>query len=288
MSVKQHKACLGLNGFGWAHVVTGMPYDFNKLLQHAKDLGFDGVELFGMPTPFPESAQDREALRKTVEDHGLRIASIQSLPGGLGNGHPGSSYTMCRRDYVTYIRSVLDLAAALGSDSVGVWAGEIFGTGPNPVCLNYLVDTYRQCAQVAADAGIPLCLEAEPVQLVNSPEAWFAILEGANSPYLRAICDFGHLNILSKQQPMDLLKRLMPYVGHTHLCDNDGTQAATESRSSTHLALGDGSMDWRGLLAALLDSGYDEWLDVDVWEHPDPFRASVKSKQALDAFLQGR
>jgi len=38
----------------------------------------------------------------------------------------------------------------------------------------------------------------------------------------------------------------------------------------------------------LLDGGYAGWLDVDVWEHPVPFGASEKSKQALDAFMAER
>jgi len=285
MNRKHHKTCLGLNGFGWAHVIYGMPYNFTKILKHAKTLGFDGVELFGMPDPYPDTTRKQQALRKQVEDHGLRIASIQSLPGGLGNGHPGSSYSVCRNDYVDYIRRALDLAHVLGCDSLGVWGGELFGTGPNRKCVGYMVESYRRCAELAKTARMPLCLEAEPVQQVNSPKVWFAILKGVDSRYLRAICDFAHVNVMSNQQPMRLLKRLLPYVGHTHICDNDGKQTRHESRSSKHMALDEGTLDWRRLLTTLVDGGYNQWLDIDVWEHRDPFGASARSKEALDVFL---
>lgn len=283
-----HKTALGLNGFGWAHVVYGLPYNFGRILRHAKGLGFDAVELFGMPKPYPAKKRDQRALRKQVEDHGLRIASIQSLPGGLGNGHPGSAYSLCRNDYVEYIKQALELAVVLGCDNMGVWAGELFGDGPNKQTVRYMVETYGRCAELAEDAGIPLCLEAEPVQQVNTPEVWFRILRGVNSPYLRGICDFGHLNVMSGEQPLRLLRRLQPYIGHTHLCGNDGTCTRHESRSSRHLPLTEGSMDWRAVLGKLLDAGYDQWLDVDVWEHPDPFRATAESKRALDEFLAER
>lgn len=284
----KYKTALGLNGFGWAYVVYNQPYDFEKILAHAAKLGFDGVELFGMPENYPAEKSAQLALRKQVEDHGLVVASIQSLPGGLGNGHPASAYSLCRKDYVNYIQNMLDLAVTLGCEAMGVWAGELFGTGPNEQSINYMAEVYTQCAALAKDAGIPLVLEAEPVQQVNTPEVWFRILKAANSKYLRALCDLAHINILSKQKPLKLLKELQPYIGYTHLAGNDGTCTKIESRSSTHLALTEGSMDWKAMLNQILDGGYDGWLDIDVWENPDPFGASEAGKKALDEFLAKR
>jgi sugar phosphate isomerase/epimerase len=284
----KYKTALGLNGFGWAYVVYNQPYDFEKILAHAAKLGFDGVELFGMPENYPVEKSAQLALRKRVEDHGLVVASIQSLPGGLGNGHPASAYSICRKDYLQYIQNMLDLAVTLGCEAMGIWAGELFGTGPNEQSINYMAEVYTQCAALAKDVGIPLVLEAEPVQQVNTPEVWFRILKAANSKYLRALCDLTHINILSKQKPLELLKKLQPYIGYTHLAGNDGTCTKIESRSSTHLALTEGSMDWKAMLNQILAGGYDGWLDIDVWENADPFGATEASKHALDAFLAKR
>jgi sugar phosphate isomerase/epimerase len=280
-----YRTALGLNGFGWAHVVYNHPYDFNAILTHAAKLGFNGVELFGMPENYPADTSARHSLRKQIEDHGLVVSSIQSLPGGLGNGHPASSYSLCRKDYVLFIRNMLDLAVTLGCNAMGVWAGELFGTGPNERSIGYMAEVYTQCARLAEDAGVTLVLEAEPVQQVNSPDVWFRILRAANSDFLKALCDLTHINIFSGQKPLPLLKELQPYIGYIHLAGNDGTCTQIESRSSTHLALTEGSMDWRSMLNQILDDGYDGWLDVDVWEHRDPFKATEESKRALDAFL---
>ncbi|MCX7027092.1 MAG: sugar phosphate isomerase/epimerase [Spirochaetes bacterium] len=282
------KISLGLNGFGWANVIYNQPYDFEKILEHAVNLNFRGVELFGMPDNYPVEKSAQRALRKRVEDHGLVIASIQSLPGGLGNGHPASAYSMCRKDYIKYIQGTLDVAVTLGCEAMGVWAGELFGDGPNELSVANMVDTYAHCAALAKDAGIPLVLEAEPVQQVNSPEVWFKILKGVNSKYLRALCDFAHINVFSRQKPLELLKQLQPFIGYTHLAGNDGTCTKIESRSSTHLALTEGGMDWKAMLDQILVGGYEGWLDIDVWENADPFGASKSSKRALDAFLAGR
>ncbi len=282
------RTALGLNGFGWAHVIYGQPYDFERILSHATRLGFDGVELFGMPEEYPRARPAQTELRKRIEDHGLVVASIQSLPGGLGNGHPASAYSVCRKGYVAYIQAMLDFAVTLGCEAMGVWAGELFGSGPSQQSIGYMAEVYAQCAELARSVNIPLVLEAEPVQQVNTPDVWFQVLRTANSPYLRALCDFAHINVLSKQRPLELLKELQPYIGYTHLAGNDGTCTQIESRSSTHLALGEGSMDWKAMLDQILVAGYDGWLDIDAWEHPDPFVATESGKRALDEFLAAR
>ena len=96
------------------------------------------------------------------------------------------------------------------------------------------------------DARIPLVLEAEPVQQVNTPAVWFRILKAVNSKYFRAYCDVAHINVFSNQKPLELLKELQPYIGYTHLAGNDGTCTKIESRSSTHLSLNEGSIELEG------------------------------------------
>ncbi|MAE64616.1 MAG: hypothetical protein CMJ18_10150 [Phycisphaeraceae bacterium] len=283
-----HKTALGLNGFGWAHVISGLDYDLDRILDHAVRLGFDGIELFGLPDPYPETDADRRELRRRIEDRGLTVASIQSLPGGLGNGHPASAYSLCRNQYVDFIRASLDFAQAMGSDSLGVWAGELFGTGPNAQSRGYMVETYGRCAELAQEAGMPLNLEAEPVQQVNTPDVWLQILDGVDSPFMKGVFDFAHVNVMSGQKPHDLLERMRHHVGYTHICGNDGSCTDFESRSSTHLSLGDGSLDAKALLNDLLDGGYDGWLDIDLWEHPEPFAGADAGKRALDGFLAAR
>ena len=284
----KYKTVLGMNAFGWANVIYNQPYDFDKILGHATKLKFDGIELFGMPENYPDKKPEQLFLKKRIEDQGLTIASIQSLPGGLGNGHPASAYSLCRNQYIDFIKGMLDIAVTFECNTMGVWAGELFGKGPNKQSINYMIEVFGRCAELAKDANIPLCLEAEPVQLVNTPDIWFQILEGVNSKYLRALCDFSHINIFSKNKPLELLKKLQPYIGYIHLCGNDGTCSRIESRSSTHLALDEGSMDWEGMLSQILDDGYNGCLDIDAWENADPFRVTEVSKRKLDEFLAKR
>ncbi len=67
-----------------------------------------------------------------------------------------------------------------------------------------------------------------------------------------------------------------------------GTCTDFALRSSTHLAFGEGPMDWQAVLNTLLDGGYTRWLDIDLWEHPDPFAGAQMGKRVLDEFLSQR
>ena len=55
------------------------------------------------------------------------------------------------------------------------------------------------------------------------------------------------------------------------------------SQTSKHLAAGDGTMDLVTLINAFRRMNYPGWMQVDVWENPDPFRASRKGKEFLDS-----
>jgi len=276
---------LGLNGFGWASQVYKMKYSLPEILGHAAKLGFNGVELFGIPDPYPTDLKEQKKLKKLINNRGLKVPALQSLPGGL-KGNPGSSYSMLRKEYVDGIKQQLDLAKVMGCEVMGVWAGELLGNGPSDDAMNWFIESYRKCAELAKKYDITLAFEAEPVQMINTLDLLVKLLNKVNSKYFKCIFDFSHVNIFTKGNPMKFIKAVAGKIGYTHVCDNDGTCTKIESKSSRHMAIGDGKMNVAGVIKALKTVGkYDGWLDIDVWEHPKPSEASAVSKKALDRIL---
>ena len=276
---------LGLNGFGWANLVYGMDYSLPKILDHAVRLGFNGVELFGMPDPYPTDSKKQKKLKKIFDDKNLKIPALQSLPGGL-KGNPGSRYSVLQKEYIDGIKEQLNLAKVLGCEVMGVWAGELLSDRPSEDTVKRFIDNYYKCAEIASQYDIVLALEAEPVQMINTLDLLVKLLEGVKSDYFKCICDFSHANILTSGEPIKFINAVRGEIGYTHICDNNGTCTDFESMSSRHLAIGDGNMDVAGVIKALKESGYNGWLDIDVWEHPKPFEASAKSKKELDKILR--
>lgn len=275
--------CLGLNGFASAERVYGLDFRLEDILAHARDLGYVGIELSPFHEPYPTTAAGQQALKALYRAYDLATPALQSAT----RGHAASLEQGLRDAYVESVEEMLQLAHAIGATVVGVWSGTPLAAVPADEQVRWALDTYQRCAPLAADAGITLALEPEPVQVADSLEDLLLILDGVASPAFTALFDFSHANVLSGGRPLDFLAALAGRIGHVHLTDNDGDVLRLDvegaSGTSKHLAVGDGNLDMVSLLSGLCETRYAGWMQVDVWENPDPYRASRLGKQFLDA-----
>ena len=174
----------------------------------------------------------------------------------------------------------------MGAGVVGVWSGAHLEEVELDEQARWALDTYVRCTELTEEAGLTLALEPEPVQVVDSLEDLLMILDGVGSPTLTMIFDFAHVNVLSGGRPLEFLSAVSGRIGHVHLTDNDGKQLLLDvkgaSCTSSHLAVGDGNLNMAALVGALRETGYAGWMQVDVWENQDPYRASRLGKLFLD------
>jgi sugar phosphate isomerase/epimerase len=273
---------LGLNGFASAERVHGLSFRLADILAHAHGLGYDGIELFPFHEPYPTTATGQQALRALYRGYGLATPALQSAV----RGHAASPERSLRDAYAESIKAMLELAHTVEATVVGVWSGAPLSGVPAGEQMRWLLDTYQHCTALAEDAHITLALEPEPVQVVDSLEDLLFILNGVASLAFTAIFDFSHANVLSCGQPLEFLMALSGRIGHVHLTDNDGNILRSDvegaSHTSKHLAVGDGDLDMMSFVRGLREMGYSGWMQVDVWENPDPYRASRLGKQFLD------
>jgi len=80
--------------------------------------------------------------------------------------------------------------------------------------------------------------------------------------------DSGHFNLFSKVSLEDWIEGLAPHIIHLHLHDNDGTR-------DSHLPVGDGSFDFRGLFSSLSRSGQRPTLTVEN-QSPEAVLLSIR------------
>lgn len=279
--------CLGLNGFVSSEKVFGLNFQLEEILSHARDLGYDGIELFPFHQSYPGKAHEQRTLRQFYQGYGLAIPALQSAC----QGHAASPVKRERDAYIESLKAMLELAHNVGAGVVGVWSGmPIPGMAPKEQ-VQWCVDTYQQCAQLAQKADITLALEPEPVQVIDSLEDLLKVLDGVKLPCFTAIFDLSHVNVLSRGHPLDFLKSIHGRIGHVHFTDNDGevllSNVEGASHTSKHLAVGDGDMDLVAIINAFRQISYSGWMQVDVWENPDPYLASRKGKEFLDSIKLG-
>ena len=96
------------------------------------------------------------------------------------------------------------------------------------------------------DDPIEICVENVQEE---DPELILGILRGVDDPRLRMCLDVGHAN-LGGPAPIEWLKVCAPFISHYHIHNNFGApKEGKRSWGDRHLALGNGNIDMKALLA---------------------------------------
>ena len=274
--------CLGQNGF-ISKRIYGYDFSPEDVLDHAAEMGYDGIELHHALDPYPEPTDDA-AIRKHAEkvtSRGMIVAGIQAR---VAHGKILSDDPEERAAWSKAAIGQVDLCHKLGGIQCGFWPAGRQPTLPDDAIVSRLADALRPVAERAEELGIMTTIEPEPVQVDYSYEIAVQIMDAVGSRHFKMILDCSHAEVLTRSA-LGAVRKYADKVGHVHFCDSDGTSLICEggSQSSKHLAAGDGNLDLPAILRTLKETGYDRWLQIDVWENPDPIRCSLVTKQFVDA-----
>jgi sugar phosphate isomerase/epimerase len=160
--------------------------------------------------------------------------------------------------------------------------------------LKRVCETWRRCAQEAADAGVRVVWEFEPGFAFNKPSDVQRVLDGVNHPNFMIMFDTCHADnvaVHGRRQPgkrevlpggiAELAERLKGKIGRLHLIDSDGT--LNEHMTSTHPPFGEGKLNFEQIMPALVAAGCpDDWWTIDLCFWPNAWAATEKCKKAID------
>jgi sugar phosphate isomerase/epimerase len=77
---------------------------------------------------------------------------------------------------------------------------------------------------------------------------------------VRMVLDIAHANLRGETE--EFLRRFHDKIGHIHVSDNNG-------RFDEHLRLGEGSIDWGGVVADVKASGFQGWVVIESFDGID-------------------
>jgi sugar phosphate isomerase/epimerase len=267
------------------------PYE--EALRRIAGLGFRAVELIA----WNRQALDQyytprriTALRALISDLGLELSEFVSTPPGMA-----SSDAVARDKAVDHFKRLVEVAVALGAPLVNTVAANPFelqfprimrkhlaqewsmdfppGLDWKQNWLDYVAVMQRCCA-ICVDAGVRFALEPHPYRWMRNAASMQRLLDHVDSPALGMNFDPSHLF------PMGELSEMVVYevgdrIFHTHFSDNDGT-------SNAHWRPGKGKINWRAVLQALKDVGYDNVISIELEDVPGVAHHGVASTPALD------
>jgi D-psicose/D-tagatose/L-ribulose 3-epimerase len=110
-----------------------------------------------------------------------------------------------------------------------------------------------------------LCLEPLnrfETYFLNTLDDSARLVREIGAPNVLVHFDTFHANI-EEQNPAAALRLIAKELGHVHISENDRGIPGT------------GHNDWRGILLALKDIGYDGWLTIESFAQPEPELAAA-------------
>ncbi len=275
-------------------------------------LGYSGIELMAdMPHLWPLAAGDGEidGIRARRRENGLSISNVNAfmMTGADDGGREGParnsrhdqqsaiadrqspsdfwrpSWIEPDPDYrklrVAHTIASLRIAKKLGASCITTEPG-----GPLPAgmsreqAMDLFVQGLGEALRTAEDEGVLLLVEPEPDLLIENAAQFRDLAARMDSPMFGLNFDVGHFFCVSDPLP-ETIRSLAEWTRHYHFEDIAAT------RVHHHLVPGHGAIDFDAVLGAIVETGYDGWLTVELYPYlEDPDAAGREAR----AFLQRR
>ncbi len=293
----------------WAYSIgpyENDPIPFEEVVKQLHDLNFDGLELGGFgvhPNPdLQKTTEERQAVRDLWETRGMGCSGLAAdlWSEKLITAPNDDSYLATFRKNVKFCNDLgIDVIRVDTTEDPGV-LGQVGDEPEKETIVDYdtalkrVADTWRTCAQEAADAGVRVVWEFEPGFAFNKPSDIFRVLDAVGHDNFTTMFDTCHANMVAvhgSRQPgeretlpggiRELAEKLKGKIGRVHLIDSD--DSLHDNHTSTHPPFGDGNLNFDEFMPAIVDAGCpDDWWTIDLCFWPDAWKATKKCKDAID------
>lgn len=238
--------------------------DLDASCRRARELGYDGIELFA-----PSPAALGDDLARCLSRHGLKLAGAGTGAGWvlhkLSLSSPDPEERSRARDFV---RSIIDAAARHGAPAIiGSMQGRWGGAVTRDAALGFLAEAVADLAAHAGRRGVPLLVEPlnrYESNVLNTLEDASTLLEKVGSPQAGLLADAFHMNI-EEQDLAGAVRAAGPRLRHVQFADSNRRPA------------GAGHTNFAAIVAALRGIRYEGWVSAEAVPWPDPDAAARRS-----------
>jgi sugar phosphate isomerase/epimerase len=285
---------------GFASLVGVEPIPFPELVRWSAVNGLESIEVNLGPTypaigdaTFPGHLDPAEIVangpgpvHELIAEHGVSIHALAPMINLL------TSDLLLREQRVAYFRRTIDACVVLGVPTVVTFAGSAYGMHfygmpgvgdcheSNRVSDNLRIfkEVYGPLADFAEQRGVRIAFETAgrggpEGNIAHSPELWDAMFELVPSPAIGLSFDPSHLVWLQIPNIPDVIRQYGSRIYHVDGKDIEilwgrlARQGILGSSWWRYRLPGLGVLDWKAIISALIDIGYD---DVIAIENEDP------------------
>lgn len=302
----------------FASLVGVEPMPFPTLLARAKAHGLDAIEVNVGPTfrrigdaPYPGhldlDAIARDGPAATQELLAAYGCTISSLAPMLNLLAPDPAV---RAERIAVARRTIEACATLGVPTMVTYGGSasgmhfygLPGVGPDHAS-NHVAENLRQfqavftpLAEYAEAHGVRIAFETAARgggqgNLAHNPELWDLLFDAVPSPALGLSFDPSHLVWLQIPNIPDLIRQYGPRIYHFDGKDTEILPAMLARQGILGNAWwryrlpGLGALDWRAILSAVRDTGYDSVISI---ENEDPLFPGLEGVAWSASYLRSQ
>ncbi|MCU0522757.1 MAG: sugar phosphate isomerase/epimerase [Anaerolineae bacterium] len=247
--------------------------DFEANIAKIAAWGYDGVELAIRDPALVEVG----TLMRVVEDHGLAVPAIGT---GQAWGEERLSFTSddarVRAAAVARIVSHIPLAAQMHA---AVIIGLIRGITPqgqgHEDSMAYFAEAMRACGEAAQGTGVRFAIEPlnrYETDLIHTVAEGLAFLDRVGMGNVGLLLDTFHMNI-EEPHIEESVRACGDRIFHVHVAD------------SNRWYPGAGHLDFAGVVATLLDTGYEGWISGEFMPRPDADTAAGEAIKTMRMLL---
>jgi hydroxypyruvate isomerase len=217
----------------------------------AQRAGFSAVETWWPPPDFVEP------WAAEVQRLGLMVALLNCYGGDIESGERGFLNVPQRREEtVRDFRAAVELACRVGAQRINMLAGLMLPGVSRRRQLTEATSILRECAQIAAAAGITIVVEQinkidVPGYLVPTAREVADLIEAVSSNGVKMLYDAYHA-ARSGVDPLEEAPAFIDLIDHVHYADCPGRGAP-----------GTGRLDLSNLLDALEHAGYSGMVGLE-------------------------
>ena len=239
-------------------------WDWERQCKLIAEIGYTGIEVapFALaPLITDVTANQRQNLRKTAEDHGLEIIGLHWLLAKTEGLHLTTADDAIRTATANYLSELAKACRDLGGNIL------VFGSPfqrnieeglSREQAYENAADVFRKITPVLEETQVYLCMEPltpKETNFVNTCAEAMELIGRVDHPQLKLHQDVKAMLGAEQQSIPELIREYDHVTGHFHVNDTN------------LLGPGMGETNYEPIFTALENSAYEGWVSVEVFDY---------------------
>ncbi|MCD8121751.1 MAG: sugar phosphate isomerase/epimerase [Clostridiales bacterium] len=281
------------------HTMGTPEYTVLEALQLFHDIGLNGAEIVvqddyrsGIPTQC--SKEQLDEIKDKAEQLNLRIIALTPY-----NSRFNDLDETVRRKEEEELSRCIEYASYLRAEYIRIYGGNFAAgdTDPDGKKWKNLVASMRKLGDEAQKHNVKLVIENHFNTMTVSAKDSIALSRKIHHPAVGILYDQANLTFTGQEDYQTAIRLQMEKVYYMHVKDlrfkenntgfvsSDVSHPKEEERNVVTRIVGEGELDWPGILNMVRENGYDGWLSLEYerrWHPNDIPDASIGMKQSAE------